>query len=663
MSRFSAAFEKTTFGQAIFLVLIAGTFVISAFLSVRTVNQLIDDNAQATARHWAEALLVEGPERIDSILSGKKIREKDRAFFETVARVGNVFRYKIFGPDGTLLLVSDNLDDTGTDSLQEHQPEIAAAIIRGETYTEVKDGTAKPDRPDVYAEAYVPYVKNGAVKGVLEVYVDQTATAMLFRGKLYYVMVLMSVLAVLGLGHTAYTAWLLRRQRRSDARIYRLAHFDTLTGVSNRTHFQAELERAMENCSNNGSMVALHAIDLDKFKAINDALGHDAGDTLLRIVAQHLTDCVRDGDIVARLGGDEFSVLQCDVRHTEEAESLAKRIVERIREITDLSGIPVDVSASVGTAMVSDHAIDAGELQKRADIALYHAKERGRDHAATFVTGMDEELRVRNLIRMRLRHAVETGDLELHYQPVHNTQQERLCAFEALARLPDGAGGYISPDIFIPLAEEAGLMPSLGKWVLHEACREAAAWPEHLGIAVNLSPSQFKEDVVQVIKAALVVSGLAASRLEIEITESVFIEDPEHIRDQLARIQEMGVRIVMDDFGTGYSSLSYLWRFPFDKLKVDQSCIQALGTNNVAEVLHTICAMSKAMNLRVTAEGVESVLQRDFVRDAGYDEIQGNFYSRPLPNTEVALYMLQDTVAAHKQGAHSVEALTNKKSA
>lgn len=257
---------------------------------------------------------------------------------------------------------------------------------------------------------------------------------------------------------------------------------------------------------------------------------------------------------------------------------------------------------------------------------------------------MDEELRLRNKLRMTLRRAVERKEIIIHYQPLHQAQDAQLCSFEALTRLQDENGDFISPEIFIPVAEQMGLIPELGEFVLNEACKTAAQWPEHLRISVNFSPLQFKENVFAVVKKALDDSGLAPCRLEVEITEGLFIDDPENVERQLLMIKDLGVRVVMDDFGTGYSSLSYLWRFPFDKLKVDRSCFQSLGDANVIEVLETISAMSKSMNLCITAEGIETTPQRDFAVKAGYDELQGFLFSKAMPASELAHYMLKQSL-------------------
>lgn len=644
MQSIRRAIARHRHGHFLFLSLIAATFVLSVFVSTRIVNNLIDEAAQTTARNWADTLVVQGGEKVDQVLAGRELSAEDKAFFETIALVGNVFRYKIFGPDGTLVLVSDILEDTGRHSLQDHRPAIAQGIVGGLTFTETKDGRNNPDRPDVYAEVYLPYVKDGVVKGVIEAYIDHTDTSNLFRQNLNFIILLMAALAVISLGHAIYTGWLFRRKQLGDAHIYQLAHFDALTGTANRAHFLSQLELALEHDPRRPIKIALHALDLDHFKSVNDALGHAAGDALLQIVAQNIADTLSEGDVLARIGGDEFVILQRDVRGEKQASALANKLVNQVRSIEEIDGLPISASVSVGTALAPEHSDNIKELQKCADVALYHAKEMGRDQAHVFSTDMDEELRLRDQLRVTMRRAVEHGNVVVQYQPLHRAKDAKLCSFEALARLQDGNGKFIPPDVFIPVAEQMGLIGELGAFVLHEACKTATGWPSHLRVSVNFSPMQFKENVVAVVMNALDQSGLAPERLEVEVTESLFIEDPENVQQQLQKIKDLGVHIVMDDFGTGYSSLSYLWRFPFDKLKVDRSCFQSLEDAKVVEVLETISAMSKTMNLSITAEGIETPLQRDFAVNAGYDELQGFYFSPALPKSKLPLYILSESL-------------------
>ena len=448
-------------------------------------------------------------------------------------------------------------------------------------------------------------------------------------------------MAVLALLHTFHASRLIGTLRRSEARVKHMAHHDTLTDLANRSQFNEALAEAFKGARENDVHVAVHMVDLDGFKAINDTQGHDTGDAVLRMVSERLVSTARDTDVVARLGGDEFALIQRGVVTIEQAQRLGDRLSERVRDIREIDGVPVAVGASVGTAVAPFHANDADAVVKCADIALYAAKDAGKNRCAVFTSGMEEVLKERNALRELLFKAIEEDGFELHFQPLHRAEDQTLCSFEALVRLPDGKAGLVSPGRFIPLAEELGLTTKLGNWVLRKACLTATLWPDHLRVSVNLSPQQFEGDVVAVVTEILAETGLAPNRLELEITEGLFLNETPNVLEQLNALKSLGVRIAMDDFGTGYSSLSYLWQFPFDKLKVDRSCFQSLGRNDdVAEVLRTIISMGHAMNLCVTAEGIETLEQQDFAAAAGYDELQGFLLGKPMPETDLAAYIL-----------------------
>lgn len=489
------------------------------------------------------------------------------------------------------------------------------------------------------AHIAMPILRDGVLVGWLEKVTDETKLRAVMAEETIETLTMMVILYVVALGSIIINAVLIVREHEAASHIYHLAHHDPLTGVANRNRCLARLDRALAKRTSS-SGVAFHIIDVDGFKSINDTFGHDAGDELLRTIAGRITDCIGPEDDVARLGGDEFALVQRGVTGPDDARRVAEQMVEAARAVSDLHGVPVSVSLSIGYALAPEHATLATELQKCADAALYRAKSEGRDRFVEFADGMDGELKTRNMLRVMLRRSLEIEAFQLHYQPLHASCTGALLGFEALLRMPDGNGGFVSPAQFIPVAEDMGLTPRIGQWVLNEACRAATQWPGDLSVAVNLSAQQFREDLVSVVEGALSLSGLSPSRLEVEITESLFISEPESVADQLHRLKEMGVRVVMDDFGTGYSSLSYLWKFPFDKLKVDRSCFMSLEeSSNVGEVLRTISAMSDAMKLRIVAEGIETEVQREFACSAGYDELQGYLCSKPMPLEAVADYV------------------------
>ena len=365
--------------------------------------------------------------------------------------------------------------------------------------------------------------------------------------------------------------------RSNSARIFFMAHHDALTGLPNRLLFHEQLVAALGQ-RRQEDQVALLCLDLDHFKQVNDTLGHPVGDALLKDMASRLRSCVRDGDTVARLGGDEFAVLQCSARQPEAASELARRIVEVLSAPYVLDNDRAVVSASVGIALATPDLCSADVLLRSADMALYRAKANGRGTFCFFEAFMDEQLQARRTLELDLREAIVQDEFEVFYQPLFNLRTQLACGFEALVRWRHPDRGLVPPAEFIPLAEELGLVVPIGEWVMAQACLDAISWPEKIRVAVNLSPVQFRNPgLVQAVQRALAGSGLPASRLELEITESALLQDSEAVLATLHELRAIGIRTALDDFGTGYSSLSYLRSFPFDKLKIDQSFVREMA--------------------------------------------------------------------------------------
>jgi diguanylate cyclase (GGDEF)-like protein/PAS domain S-box-containing protein len=438
-------------------------------------------------------------------------------------------------------------------------------------------------------------------------------------------------------------------RKRAEAQIARLAHYDPLTELPNRVLFQKSLTDALARRARKGDQLAVHFIDLDRFKTVNDTLGHPLGDALLREAAERLRGCVREGDTVARLGGDEFAVVQTGLKDMDGATRLAGRIVEAMAAPFDLQGHQVVIGASVGVAAAPSDGEDADELLKKADMALYRAKADGRGAFHFFERAMDEQLQARRALELDLRRALTAGEFELFYQPLYNLGDERVTGCEALLRWRHPDRGMVSPADFIPLAEEIGLIVPLGEWVLRTACAEAARWPDYVRLAVNLSPAQFRDrGLVRTVVSALAASGLQAQRLELEITESVLLQDSVANMSMLHDLKALGVRISMDDFGTGYSSLSYLRSFPFDKIKIDQTFVRdILEDSDAMAIIKAVLDLGSSMGIVTTAEGVETLEQLNALRGQGCAEIQGHFISRPAPASEIArLLGITETSAA-----------------
>jgi diguanylate cyclase (GGDEF)-like protein/PAS domain S-box-containing protein len=410
-----------------------------------------------------------------------------------------------------------------------------------------------------------------------------------------------------------------------------MARHDVLTGVPNTLLFRERLEHTLHD-SRDGAMAAVLCLDLDGFKAVNDTFGHPAGDAVLRQVAERLRNCVRGSDTVARLGGDEFAIVQADIGGAEEAGGLARRIVQALSRPMQLDGERVVVGASVGVALAPKDGATADELLRAADIALYRAKAEGTGTHRFFEPGMDEQLRERLAVRRSLHEALAHQQFELHYQPLYDLNSGRISCFEALMRWRHPGLGLVSPADFIPIAEETGLIVAIGEWALHEACRQATAWPASIGVAVNLSPIQFRGGkLVDIVSRALSACGLEPSRLQLEITESVMLQEDSSNLAILQELRRLGIRIAMDDFGTGYSSLSYLRSFPFDKIKLDRSFVNDVRSGSEARaILHAVAGLGAGFNILTAAEGIETPSQLAAVRDEGFDEGQGYLFSPPV---------------------------------
>lgn len=414
-------------------------------------------------------------------------------------------------------------------------------------------------------------------------------------------------------------------------RVRFLAEHDALTGLPNRLVLRDRLEEMLRRLRRYGEGAAVLCVDLDRFKEVNDSLGHAAGDRLLVACAERLRGCVRETDLVARLGGDEFAVLQADVAQPPDAQQLCDRILAALSEPVGIDGTEVVVGASIGVALAPADGADAAQLMQKADIALYRAKEDGRGRACFFEAGMDERLRERKFLESSLRHAIAGGQLEVHYQPQVDAATGALAGVEALLRWRHPTRGPIPPAAFIPIAEEAGLIVPIGEWVLRTACRDAVRWPGLL-VSVNVSPAQFRQrGLVRAVERALAESGLEPWRLELEITEGLLIQNAGEALRTLERLKRLGVAIAMDDFGTGYSSLSYLHKFPFDKIKIDRSFVGQLdreGGN--AAIIRAIVGLGRSFGIRICAEGVETAAQLEVLRREGCEQAQGYLFGRAM---------------------------------
>jgi len=431
-------------------------------------------------------------------------------------------------------------------------------------------------------------------------------------------------------------------QRLAEAQLNHIATHDLLTDLPNRTLFRGHLTETLNRLQGEERCSVL-CVDLDQFGSVNDTLGHPVGDTLLRLVAQRLAALLGPKDMLARIGGDEFAIIQTKANLPLDAMVLAYKIIKDAVRPYHIEGHDIVVGASIGIAVAPTDGLDADRLLKAADTALHQAKQDGRNHYRFFEAEMDAQLQSRRTLELHLRHAVSGGELEMHYQPLVALHSNQISGFEALMRWRHPLQGMISPSDFIPLAEETGLIVDMGRWAMEQACRDAAAWPDPIKVAVNVSVVQFlHSDVVAVVDHALRASGLPPHRLEVEITESLLIQNVASVMTILHQLKELGVNIAMDDFGTGYSSLSYLRSFPFDKVKVDQSFVRELGQKaDATAIIRAVAHLCESLNVISTAEGVENPQQLALLRDCMFTQIQGYLVSKPRPAIEIP-QLIQD---------------------
>ena len=606
-----------------------------------TTDYLLYEDATSRARDWAR-LLAETVTDLEQIAAGEQPTKASMTLFEWAQKAGRVFRYEIYNREGYSQLVSDR--GVTQVNLSTFSPEAVRALATNGPIVEVRSD--QPGKPKFYGVAYLPVIVDNRAVAIVAAYVNETE-----KHDLFYRTSLISALSLcagagLSFGLPAL-AWYRRtkEKQQADRRIRFLAHHDALTGLANRAQLIESLKAALAILPLRHNGIAVHFLDLDRFKQVNDSLGHDGGDSLLKTVAERLRAVIRIEDVVARLGGDEFVVVQTGIPGKAQAEDFARRIISAVTAPMKLKDRPFNATVSVGVALAPADGIDPERLLKSADLALYKAKADGRNCFRFFLAEMDTELQARLKLEAIIREAVLHDRFALHYQPLFEMSERRLIGYEALIRLPAEDGTLIPPLAFIPVAEDLQLIDKIGAWVLREACRTAATWPEHLTVAVNLSPAQFLAGrITDIVAAALKEAGLAAHRLELEITETLLLGNSEAIMAELRTLKAMGVAIVMDDFGTGYSSLSYLWRFPFDKIKIDRSFMQGFDGSgrDVRTVVKSIIALGRELNMRVTVEGVETATQAAFLDKADGDQAQGFYFGRPIPASEVSANILAD---------------------
>jgi len=632
-----------------FLPLAIATIVVGCgayFVGFSAIHDMQRSHAEYVANSFGKYLVGEVA-NLERMILGAQTPEVTAAILGAVKPVGTVYQFRIFDQNGVLrgdsdlfargLTISRNVEgrsDTALSVLNTRR-----AVFR------LREGNGE-DTPRYYSDITVPLLDGKRAIGVLSVLSDETESWPQlfdqFRSVLIQVLLLIAV--AFGVPGVLYLHKI--GQLAKAARTLRLStQYDELTGCLNRATFTRIVGDQLGASASRGLNVAVHFIDLDRFKDVNESMGHAAGDELLRQVAQRLRKLMGTRERIARLGADEFAI--CQPHYSAKPQvvaELASDIAKALATPFEINGRPVNCGASVGYSYFPRDGETVDDLFHAADLALNHAKTGNRGKAVTFDPAMESERQLRASIEGRLRESLVNSEFEINFQPLYETTTDRLKGFEALLRMTDGNGKPISPAEFIPIAESTGLIHDIGRWVLREACRMAKQWPEDLSVAVNLSPAQFAAgDMATMVRDALAWSGLDPHRLELEVTESVLITDTDKILSELMAIKALGVSIALDDFGTGFSSLGYLWRFPFDKLKVDKSFMADIAQegSKSREILSTIIALGKVLNMRVTAEGVETAEQALVLRELRCDLVQGYLFGRPMRAIDVAACIMK----------------------
>jgi diguanylate cyclase (GGDEF)-like protein len=608
----------------------------------RTIGKILTQNSQLISKRWTEQL-VKKVQGIDSIANGQLPSAADAQYLKFVAENNEVDHFDIYSTKGELRLESKKLGEflRSGQTLAEHNSEVLEVVESGKpvTVVEVEDD-------EVLVETYMPITRDGKFLGVASVYVDQTAINSDLHAKMGQTSYLIAFLSLLGFMIPG--AWAFYQTRRKAAAVEQaqyFASFDPLTDLPNRKAMESGLQTLLDDASGNEKFASLHFIDIDYFKEINDRHGHAFGDEVLKAFATRIKDVLKPGDVASRFGGDEFVLAQTNFTSIDDLALATGRLTEALSKPFEILGKNIVITSSIGTAMFPNNSSNAEGLMLNADIALYVVKMSGRNGQRFYEPAFSQQKKRRTELELLIREHAAARSFELHFQPLYNLKHSKLKGFEALLRMKDHGGKYVSPAEFVPIAEDIGLIDEIGAWVLDNACAQANTWPDPLQVSVNLSAVQFRrKSVCKAAESALRSSKLHPSRLLLEVTESLMMSDVEGVLEQLNALKALGTTLAMDDFGTGYSSLSYMMRFPFDRIKIDRSFINQLqgSSDKGRKIVQTIVSLGHNMNMAVTAEGVETASQAMALQAMKCDDVQGYLYSKPVPVADIAALILKD---------------------
>ena len=628
------------------LALVSTLIAVAALVAPGRISVMELEREALTAATRIRAQALEEPEYFYNAFSKPAHAPRLNELFDRAGYAQRVLRYELYDAKGDLIFTS------GKSGLQVAEDAIERLGTR--TAVQLLEAESKAGEAQI-ALLTLPISFGGAPRGILQVYLDQSAHARIMFDYFGLIVAITVILLAIGIATPAVVAFMRSQERRrAEAQVRYLENYDTLTGLPNRRAFIERLTDAMVRMHRDGSSIAVVCLDIDKFKEINDASDHSGGDAVLREVGSRIQSTLRDGDIIARLGADEFAIALVDITNLGDVMAFMNRLVEALRRPLQIAGKEMICTTSVGIALAPADGENAAAILRHAAIALARAKSDGGQRMCFFEESMDKALQRRRMVEHELRLALSREEFDVVYQPQFNLAAETQCGAEALIRWNHPVHGRIAPGHFISVAEDTGLIVPLGEWVLRRACSDAAQWPGDLTIAVNLSPAQFRDgDIAETVAQVLHDTGLEPHRLELEITENLLMQDTEEVLRKLNRLGELGVAIAMDDFGTGYSSLSYLARFPFNKIKIDRQFIRNMPRDPATKaIVKTIIALGRSLDVIITAEGVETEEQAAMLRDFGCPQVQGFLYGYPAASFE-ASPQPRDKVTTLKQKRRS----------
>jgi diguanylate cyclase (GGDEF)-like protein len=641
--------------NAILLAVIFCTLpVVAGFILVNLVaDRLVSAEARESGADWAN-FLIRNLADIDQILEGEVPSVESIIFLEQAKQTDRILQFRLFDGQGRLRIVSTELGSANTYNyvLQKESPALAERLASSQPFSIVTERNQQGFSQHL-SRTFVPILSNGQALGWIEVLADQTERRRLIIGSAIQVAAIMGIVLAIG---PALGFWYRTRQKtRVEQTLSFVTNHDPLTKLPNRTIFSTHLDESLKQAERRHEHTTILYIEIDRLRELHEQFDHATIDSILLEFSSRLQALAGPLGIAARLSESEFAILKSSVHDAMEAAQLARGALQSLTQPVSVADGNIFLNVNIGLALAPTDGKNATDLLKSADVALLSSKSAGRNSYRFFDSDTENTLRKRRAIESAVKEACEQKLFELHYQPVFELRTNRLTGFEALIRLNHPHHGLISPAEFIPVAESIGLIGDIGAWTLETACQMASQWPDPLKVAVNLSPLQFRNgSMIASARRSLELAKFPAYRLELEVTEGLLLDDTDYVREQLRALQETGVGIVLDDFGAGYSSLGYLWQFPFNKLKIDQSFVRAMDTkSNVRNILRAIIGLGRSLNLPITAEGVETPEQAEYLRSLDCTEAQGYHFGRPIPATEVAAIILRNFAQTSKAASIS----------